>query len=384
MENHKHIKKIKKLFHPIRLIVLLLIFLGLSFTLITYTDGRQGVQVPPFYSLDGQRIYSGDTMHIRGLSSSGEVCTFKNNSQGDSYFIPTRSQLEWNAVKSATDGGHANLELLGCGCNVPWGVYIYHGESVIAYNTSFVDCGTCPSQVRTCSNGTLTGTYTHENCSAGTCPSGYYCDYPNNTCIQDSNPCTPYTCSNKSSLESANEGFHCGLGLNDGCGGTINCVNNCSTGQVCATCRPGFDDFDDCYSQSGTGNTQGVCSTDTICNAVVDVANMNQRGRSFCIDIHGPTFPDCPANSSAISSLRRIRHINGVCQISPIGGNYINCQGNLPTPEPYWVTFDGINTKTEILADPQYNNIILQSCIPDGGGDDPPPPGEGDDPPDPL
>ena len=57
-----------------------------------------------------------------------------------------------------------------CGCSLPWGGSIANGASVTAYQTSSVSCGnSCNSQTRTCSGGTLSGTYTNQSCSVGSC-----------------------------------------------------------------------------------------------------------------------------------------------------------------------------------------------------------------------
>ena len=55
-------------------------------------------------------------------------------------------------------------------CTLPWGGTINHGDSITAYQTSSVACGeSCESQIRTCNNGTLSGTYSKESCTAQSC-----------------------------------------------------------------------------------------------------------------------------------------------------------------------------------------------------------------------
>ena len=61
----------------------------------------------------------------------------------------------------------------GCAapCALPWGGTIPDGASVTAYASSSVACGaTCSSQVRTCSNGSLSGSFGNMTC-APACPS---------------------------------------------------------------------------------------------------------------------------------------------------------------------------------------------------------------------
>ena len=56
-------------------------------------------------------------------------------------------------------------------CALPWGGSIASGASVTAYATSSVPCGgQCLSQVRTCNDGVLSGTYANSSCSAQACP----------------------------------------------------------------------------------------------------------------------------------------------------------------------------------------------------------------------
>ena len=56
-------------------------------------------------------------------------------------------------------------------CPLPWGGSINDGASVTAYQASSVPCGSnCSNETRTCSNGTLSGTYTNSSCSVAACP----------------------------------------------------------------------------------------------------------------------------------------------------------------------------------------------------------------------
>ncbi len=52
-------------------------------------------------------------------------------------------------------------------CALPWGGSIGHGENVTAYQAATEECGSeCESETRTCDNGTLSGSYTEQSCSA--------------------------------------------------------------------------------------------------------------------------------------------------------------------------------------------------------------------------
>ncbi len=55
-------------------------------------------------------------------------------------------------------------------CKLPWGGTVAHGQKIIAYKASNVACGkTCDAETRTCSNGTLSGSFSKQSCSAAPC-----------------------------------------------------------------------------------------------------------------------------------------------------------------------------------------------------------------------
>jgi len=57
-------------------------------------------------------------------------------------------------------------------CALPWGGTIAHGQSVVAFQASTITCpsaAACNSQVRSCSNGTLSGSFTRQSCSYRAC-----------------------------------------------------------------------------------------------------------------------------------------------------------------------------------------------------------------------
>ncbi len=96
-------------------------------------------------------------------------------------------------------------------CALPWGGTISSGSSVPAYLSSLVPPRSpCSSQTRTCSNGTLSGSYQNQSCASGctppqvyngsfctdactngannppyctVCPSGQLYDTPSNSCV---------------------------------------------------------------------------------------------------------------------------------------------------------------------------------------------------------
>jgi hypothetical protein len=77
-------------------------------------------------------------------------------------------------------------------CTLPWGGTIAHGASVTAYNASSVPCGnSCSGQTRTCNNGNLSGSYTNAACSVAACPANP-CTLPWGDTIDDGQSVTAY------------------------------------------------------------------------------------------------------------------------------------------------------------------------------------------------
>ncbi|MEI7750005.1 MAG: pilus assembly PilX N-terminal domain-containing protein [Candidatus Moraniibacteriota bacterium] len=55
-------------------------------------------------------------------------------------------------------------------CAIPWGGFILSGQTVTAYQAASVSCGSsCSNQIRTCFNGSLSGSYSAQNCSVQVC-----------------------------------------------------------------------------------------------------------------------------------------------------------------------------------------------------------------------
>lgn len=61
------------------------------------------------------------------------------------------------------------------GCGLPWGGYLSHGQSVTVYQLASVPCEmacTDAQETRTCTSGTLSGSFTNNSCSIGACAGG--------------------------------------------------------------------------------------------------------------------------------------------------------------------------------------------------------------------
>jgi hypothetical protein len=57
-------------------------------------------------------------------------------------------------------------QVLGAPCTLPWGGTLDNGNAVVAYLES-APAGACTSETRTCTEGVLSGSYTHQSCTPG-------------------------------------------------------------------------------------------------------------------------------------------------------------------------------------------------------------------------
>jgi hypothetical protein len=81
--------------------------------------------------------------------------------------------FELSGAVTVTDNGPCGGGAMA-DCTTPWGVDIPHGTTVVAYQNPTTTCGapTCNliGEHRVCNNGTLSGSYTHQNCLDSSCP----------------------------------------------------------------------------------------------------------------------------------------------------------------------------------------------------------------------
>lgn len=83
-------------------------------------------------------------------------------------------------------------------CTLPWGGTINHGQSVTAFQASSVACGSsCSSQIRSCNNGVLSGTFSAQTCTVQPCCTwqSYSCNCVTSTCWTPTEEPQPYPCS---------------------------------------------------------------------------------------------------------------------------------------------------------------------------------------------
>ena len=122
----------------------------------SYTNENCVVGNPSSCTLDGITKNHGES-HTFYLSSSPTyptLCEGISRTCDDGSFDGSNSYGE----SSCTDPTPSS-------CSLPWVGSVNHGDSVTAYQSSSVPYGnSCTSQTRTCNDGTLSGSYTNQNC----------------------------------------------------------------------------------------------------------------------------------------------------------------------------------------------------------------------------
>ncbi|HAT68279.1 MAG TPA: hypothetical protein DCS20_01525, partial [Candidatus Yonathbacteria bacterium] len=85
-------------------------------------------------------------------------------SGGSSTAVSGTGPWSWSCLGSG-GGSNASCSAAVTPCNLPWGGTTPSGSSVTAYQLpSVTSPATCTPQTRTCTNGTLSGTYTNQSC----------------------------------------------------------------------------------------------------------------------------------------------------------------------------------------------------------------------------
>ncbi|MFA5592419.1 MAG: hypothetical protein WC989_03805 [Micavibrio sp.] len=116
----------------------------------------------PIYADNSYTVPVGATVKI---DEHGECRQVTNPAgQPGGRFVSTRTAPEWQSFRDNPNG----LVMAACvvNCTAPWGGTVAHGASITAYQAASVPHGSsCASQTRTCTNGSLSGTYTHQTCN---------------------------------------------------------------------------------------------------------------------------------------------------------------------------------------------------------------------------
>ena len=104
------------------------------------------------------------------------VCRRITNNTGKDLCALTGSNDLWTKFRGRVEGGQvANVSMVACAsldCTAPWGAIVLNGNSVVAYSVpGAADCSLV-SEIRTCTNGVLSGTFTNDSCGFYTQPGG--------------------------------------------------------------------------------------------------------------------------------------------------------------------------------------------------------------------
>lgn len=134
-----------------------------------YTSNQ--VTVSGFFGTRTGTVTNGANILVNNIAkgASAEI------KEGDSIALRMTSAGTYDTTKSTnfTLGSLIagwSITTVGAPCNLPWGGSINDGQNVSAFQSSSVGCGgSCNSQIRTCSNGSLSGSYTYASCSVGSC-----------------------------------------------------------------------------------------------------------------------------------------------------------------------------------------------------------------------
>jgi hypothetical protein len=119
------------------------------------------------WSYSNQSCASTDCSSPCGTIHSGGTCTAYAASSvayGSSCSSETRTCS--NGTLSGSYGYSSCSVAAPASCTAPWGSTVAHGASVTAYASSS-PAGPCSRETRACNNGTLSGSYTVQSCTAG-------------------------------------------------------------------------------------------------------------------------------------------------------------------------------------------------------------------------
>ena len=183
-------------------------------------------------------------------------------------------------------------------------------------------------------------------------------------------PPQPLTCADKVGLANANGGFNCGHLLNDGAGGTINCLDNCAVGEVCS--NGAIDSACDLGDLSACdSNFKGHCEVDNGCIPIVDLATIdaNKHGRRGCL-AGGPfmsSFSACNEYGSP-SSQTAIFFQGSSCRYGPSSGVGLNDCSYLRNPNQPDFYFYSIGDG-EHTPDTSYFSALNYSIVACSAGD---------------
>lgn len=112
-------------------------------------------------------VYQACSLPWGGSITHGQSATaYQASSVGYGQSCASETRSCSNGTLSGSYGYSSCSVTAAAPCSLPWGGSISHGQSTTAYAASTVPYGSsCASQTRSCSNGTLSGSYAYSSCS---------------------------------------------------------------------------------------------------------------------------------------------------------------------------------------------------------------------------
>ena len=241
-------------------------------------------------TLSPSSVNQGSGSTLSWSSSNADSWLYINNvgyvgASGSTWVAPSTT-TDYSCIAQGaggTDGWHGATLTVHPSCTFN-GTTITHGSSVTGYQSATVPYGsTCTSQTRTCSDGTLSGSYTYASCSV--------------------NP--PANCT------------YAGVTVNNGSSATFYSQQTNPSGQLCSavsqsrTCTNGTLSGSNTYQYASCSCTPSYsCSTNTIqyTNSSCSVSNVTtctspsfcSAGSSSCL-YPPPTFNQSGSGTSALT-----------------------------------------------------------------------------------
>jgi hypothetical protein len=241
----------------------------------------------------------------------------------------TNRQWVCQGSGGGTNSGTCSKANAACSnCTAPWGATVNHGTGVTAYLSS-APTGACTSETRNCTNGSLSGTYTAQSCNAGCTgtPWGNVAHGYSNTAYLSAAPTGACTSQVRTCTSGTMSGTYTVTSCNAGCTGTpwgnvahgysntaytsssVACGGSCATVASTRTCSNGTLGG----SGSFTSCSVAACPVNGVCGAYANCSAGSLSGdngatscgtnRTWnCLGSNGGSNASCSAYNGACGS----------------------------------------------------------------------------------
>ncbi len=165
-------------------------------------------------------------------------------------------------------------------CSLPWGGIIAHGDSVLAYAPGSGD--SCPSETRTCTNGTLSGSYVYPDCAAA----NGGCVTPWGTTVANGASVTGYSATNASDCSAVSLTASCVNGNFTPALGAPFIYPTCDAQATCQTTITGTTDKNnDTVSLSVNGGPAITCTVNNNKSYACPAQTTPPTGNTFTLTL---------------------------------------------------------------------------------------------------